>query len=91
MTIRAEFLGQAWVNDYAVAIDDGHAEWDATAFFRELPTEYRNDLEVCLRDDGITLDHHDYFKDDPAAPELVRRHSGPFDIYLHLEDDDEES
>ena len=81
----ARFQPEAWLNDYAIAVDpDGPTEWNCTAF---VTPDVRAYLDGCVkrRDDDLTsgvLDDDDVFIDDPAAPEWVRRWRGPFTIQL---------
>lgn len=82
---QARIVAQAWVNDYAVEIDaEGPTTWDATEGVAGMPDDYRAALIDELRDaqDGEVLDRDDWLKDDPNAPEWVRDHRGPFDIYI---------
>jgi hypothetical protein len=79
----AEFHPQAWVNDQAIEIDHDEPDtWDCSVAFATMPPDYRAALLADIAADGEALDRHDWLKDDPAAPEWVREHSGPFDIYV---------
>ncbi len=79
--IVAHFQPEAWINDYAVAIDpEGPQEWDATDWFAALPADYRAVLDEDLELDGEALDGDDLFGDDPAAPAWVGEHRGPSTI-----------
>jgi hypothetical protein len=79
----------------------GAQEWDATAFATEItrdsndvPGQHR--LSYLVRwaktggEPGLdspegVLDNDDVFREDPAAPEWVRRHQGPFTIHVRRE------
>lgn len=84
----ARFSPQAWVRDYAIEVDpEGDTEWDVTAEFATLPSDYRAMLlEEIDRTDDEALDRDDALKGDPNAPEWVREWRGPFDIYVRRED-----
>lgn len=82
----AEFHPQAWINDYAVEIDHaGPNEWDCSTAFAAMPDAYRAELLAEIEKDGEALDDRDWLKDDPDAPEWVREHQGPFDIFVRKE------
>ena len=81
-TYTAHFQGEAWINSYAVAVDDAEAEWDCTA---EAQTERGAAYLATLTDDDDlagAVDRDDWFAYDPAAPELVREWRGPFTIRI---------
>jgi len=70
--ITARFHPQAWVNDWAMAVDpQGETEWDVThevvAMGREAAT--------AMRDDDYATD---YLRESANAPAWVRDWSGPF-------------
>jgi hypothetical protein len=86
--MTAHFQGEAWINNYAVAVDDAEAEWDCTA---EAHTERGAAYLATLTDDddlGGVVDNDDWFAHDPAAPELVREWRGPFTIRIRHEPED---
>lgn len=92
---RAHFTPEAWVRDYAIEVDaEGPQEWDATAWALAHP-DYLVKLDSWAHeyepfgfaeDWGVT-DRWDFFKDDPAAPEWVRLHRGPFTITIFREEE----
>lgn len=87
MKVSARFSPQAWANDYAIEVDaEGPDEWDATAAFNAMPADYRDELlaEMLGSPDDEVLDHHDVLFGDPASPDWVQRHRGPFSLYLRL-------
>lgn len=72
---EAEFCPEAWQGDNAVTVDpQGPTTWDCSAFV-EANRAYFDQLP-----DGLDVD--DLLKDDPAAPEWVRKWSGPFSIHV---------
>lgn len=81
-TYTAHFTPEAWVNDQAIETDpEGPQEWDCTAY----ASEYGGYLAKMRQDyhydeDRGALDAWDIFKGDPAAPEWVKAHRGPFTI-----------
>lgn len=91
-TYTARFIPQAWIGDIAVEIDaSGPIRWDCTEAFTKLDLDYSDRLIAELDDSHIAgwdddvLDVDDRMKDDPNAPEWVREHRGPFDIYIARE------
>ncbi len=82
------FVGEAWVNDHAVAVDEGSVLFLVTAddiraagYDPELPDLWS------LRSADL-----DGLKDVPSAPDLVRNWPGPFTITLsRLDDEDAEA
>ena len=86
----ATFHPQAWVNDYAIEVDhDGPNSWDCSEEFAQLGDVYADQLLTDIEAFGEALDSFDWFKDDPAAPQWVRDHRGPFDIYITVDTDTE--
>ena len=86
MRYFAEFTPEAWINDYAIAVDpEGDTVWDCTAFAIE-NQDYllRMEEEDSDPEDGV-LDIDDVFKGDPAAPEWIREWQGPFTIRVRKE------
>jgi hypothetical protein len=86
--IIATFQGEAWINDYALPVDNAFTEWDTTAYAAGF-SRYLGQLAIRQRsglnaEDGL-LDNDDIFKSDPDAPELVRNWRGPFTIRLREE------
>ena len=78
----ARFTPQAWIGDSAIEINhEGDDEWDCTAFIAVRPA-VKSDVDACLRDTHEWLDRADLLKGDPAAPEWVRLHRGPFEIHV---------
>lgn len=88
----AHFTPEAWVNDYAVEVDpEGPQEWDCTEFAAQhedyLARLAERESGVESLDDGIGIvDNDDLFAHDPAAPQWVRDHHGPFTIRIRCED-----
>jgi hypothetical protein len=88
----AHFTPEAWIRDYAVAIDfDGENEWDCTSFVNaQLADEdgrersYMEQLVATVRDDGSAIDDWDRLRGDPEAPDVVREHQGPFTIEVRI-------
>lgn len=85
MKFFAHFTPEAWVNDQAVEIDAGGSqEWDCTEFAQSrldyLEGESTNGDS--MDDEFGVLDRDDVFKEDPAAPDWVREHRGPFTIRI---------
>lgn len=67
MSITVHFQGEAWINDYAVAVDDeGPDTWVVDA---ETAAMIENDP-----------DDLDFVRGDENAPEWVREWQGPFTI-----------
>ncbi len=70
--IVAEFVPQAWINDYAVEVDaEGETEWDVTDHILAMGRE----KALSLRDDDYPTDD---LRNLPNAPRWVREWSGPF-------------
>jgi hypothetical protein len=82
---RARFTPQAWIRDWAVDIDpEGDTEWDVSGEFlahligwhmRDYDMSFEDALAVCIRQ---STDSSDNLRKDPAAPEWIREHNGPF-------------
>lgn len=72
----AKFIPQAWINDYAVEVDDGHCEFDITDQINAMPREEALNIE----DDSHDADNLWY--DNPASG--TNPHSGPF--YIECEE-----
>lgn len=72
MSITVHFQPEAWINDYAVAVDDeGPDAWvvtDDTASMIATMDEAHDDL--------------DFVRGDENAPEWVREWQGPFEITI---------
>jgi hypothetical protein len=67
---RVRFHAEVWVNDYANEIDPlGPTEWDV-ADLNSLLAGYV-DVEDAFR-------YERWFDFDPACPEWIKAHSGPF-------------
>lgn len=83
--LRARFTPQVWINDYAHEIDSaGEREWDLDPELVEKivahhapthPLGIEGAFDEALEADTYVSDE---FKHDPAAPEWVREHDGPF-------------
>lgn len=70
--IIARFHPQAWVNDYAVAVDpEGPVEFDVTDAIRRRGKEEA----LAIRDDDYESDSLRYVK---TAPQWIQEWSGPF-------------
>ncbi len=84
--MKARFDAQAWISDNAISIDpEGDTVWDCTEFFNGLASDYRAGLLEEIDYDGYeALEYEDQLKDDPNAPEWIRRHRGPFSIWVSL-------
>ena len=67
--IMAKFVPQAWINDYAVDVDDGAVEFDCTDQIVQMGKE----AALQIRDDQ-------YESDDLIPSEILDRHSGPFRV-----------
>jgi len=67
--ILAKFVPQAWINDYAVDVDDGVVVFDCT----EQIVEMGKEAAMQIRDDQ-------YESDDLIPSEIRDRHSGPFRV-----------
>lgn len=88
----AHFTPEAWVDGYAIDVDaDGPQTWDCTAYARDHALTYLAALVVAEPDRlaadadrggrGV-VDRDDVFLNDPAAPQWIREHRGPFTIRL---------
>ena len=69
----AEFVPQAWINDYAVECDaEGPRTWD---------------IGNLTEDEIRKLDEDSYTRDElrfhPNAPAWVRDWTGPFEVYVY--------
>jgi hypothetical protein len=73
----ATFHPQAWVNDYAIAVDpEGETEWEVTEEeISQAMTEFDSTREEVMVADEYQSDDFRYSKN---APEWVRNWSGPF-------------
>ena len=72
MPMQVHFQPEAWVNDYAIAVDDeGEDIWVVTD-----ETAARV-FEAVAADGGVDLD---FAREDDNTPEWVREWSGPFTI-----------
>ena len=70
--IIAIFHPQAWVNDYAIAVDpEGEREWDVT----EEILKMRRKVAMAIRDDEYSSD---CLRESESAPKWARDWSGPF-------------
>ena len=87
----AHFTPEVWVDDYAVEIDaDGPQTWDCTDYARDRVTYLASlvaretDRLAADADKGGqgVVDRDDVFLNDPAAPQWIREHRGPFTIRL---------
>ena len=67
--IVAKFVPQAWINDYAVDVDDGVVEFDCTDQIVQMGKE----AAMQIRDDQ-------YESDDLVPSEILAKHSGPFRV-----------
>ena len=67
--IVAKVVPQAWINDYAVDIDDGAVEFDCT----EQIVQMSEEAALQIRDDQ-------YESDDLVPSEILDKHSGPFRV-----------
>jgi hypothetical protein len=67
----AHFRPQAWVNDYAVDIDDGQEDFDATAAFLAQDLDWIKGFEE-------HSDDADYLAEEVS--EAWKHHSGPFEV-----------
>lgn len=67
--VVGRFIPQAWINDYAVDLDDGRAEFDCTERILEMGRE--NALVV--RDNRDT-------SDELVPQRILRRHNGPYRV-----------
>ncbi len=65
--IIATFVPQAWINDYAVEIDDGRVEFDCTEEVLAMGKE----KAMKIRDDQYESDHL-------VPDKILDSHSGPF-------------
>jgi hypothetical protein len=76
--MRARFFPQAWINDYAVNVDPaGPSVWQVTPeFLVELLGTFRVP-ERCFVANEL---ESDYLRNDPAAPEWIRKWQGPFEV-----------
>lgn len=71
-TIIARFHPQAWVNNYAIAVDpEGPTEFDVTAEIVAMGRE----AALAITDDDFKGDN---LRFAAAAPQWVRNWSGPF-------------
>jgi len=74
--VLAELTPQAWINDYAVEVDaEGPNTYDVTPEVLEMTLQHLTDVL-----DGVAF--LDYLTDAKAAPEWIRKWSGPFEIHL---------
>lgn len=70
--IVARFHPQAWVNDYAIAVDpQGETTWDITDHIVEMGRE----AALALKDDDFATDH---LRRAGGAPDWVQDWRGPF-------------
>lgn len=86
--ITATFTPEAWVNNQAIEVDaEGPVSWDATSYAATKP-EYLQRFITAFDGDlnGEILDNDDVFKHDPDAPKWIRNWTGPFSIWLRVED-----
>jgi len=75
----ATFTPQAWIRDYAVDVDpSGPTSW-------RVGPESVGLAAAIVESDADGLDIDDQLKSDPAAPEWVREHHGPFSIHVREE------
>lgn len=75
----AEFQAEAWVNDYAMPIDEPTAEWDVTDLLVNAPAgSYLSKLKRAADESEWTIDNDDYLRD--TAPTECQQHCGPFTI-----------
>ena len=73
--MRVQFDAQAWVNDHAVLIDpEGPTVWEVSPAGKAEILGYRD------RDDALAYER--WFDFDPNCPDWIKRHSGPFRIYV---------
>ena len=73
-TVIAKFQPQAWVNDYAIAVDpEGPTEFDVTA-----------EVIAMGREASMLIEDAQYSSDDlrdaSAAPQWIKEWAGPFSI-----------
>lgn len=82
----ATFEPQAWINDYAVAVDaEGETAWDCTDYLRQ-EEGLEAEVRAAIAEEGYWLDQDDVFAADPAAPAWVRDWHGPFTITIVYEE-----
>ena len=62
-------MAQAWINDYAVDVDDGVVEFDCT----EQVLQMGREAALKIRDDKNE-------SDDLVPSEILDRHNGPFRV-----------
>jgi hypothetical protein len=75
--IIAEFVPQAWVNNYAINVDpEGPTTWDVTDYILE---NYSKERALALKDDDYPTDD---LRNHASAPEWVRDWSGPFYVQV---------
>lgn len=75
--ITVEFIGEAWVGDYAREVDDGRTQY--TVPLDALRTD---DGEWAVHSTGTTYLVPDYLRKHENAPEWVQEWSGPHTIKL---------
>lgn len=79
MRFTAEFSAQAWLSNHALSVDpDGDTTWDVTEHLKML----RPDLRPLVLKPGL---ERDGLREAKTAPQWVREWSGPFEIELHAE------
>lgn len=75
--VRLEFIGQAWVDEYARAVDDGHTEF--TIPLEDLKTR---DNEWAIHSTATSYHVEDSLHRHENAPEWVQDWDGPFELKL---------
>lgn len=75
MKMIARFVGQAWINDNAVAVDPlGQSHWDVTESLKG-------------RENALTASERDDLRDLDNAPDWARNWTGPFEVIVDEVDD----
>lgn len=71
--VMAKFVPQAWINDYAIDVDDGVVEFDCT----EQIVQMGKAAAMQIQDDR-------YESDGLIPSEILAKHSGPFRVEVKL-------
>jgi len=72
----AHFRPQAWVHDYALDLDDGHEDFDATEALLSQDLGFIRDFKENSYDSDLLAE---------AASTAHKRHRGPFEVDVDLD------
>jgi arylsulfatase A-like enzyme len=80
---RAEFIGQAWIRDVAMEVDDSRWEYTVTAAEVDAAGGLAEDSDEAADDLAPKRGDWDALRTAAGAPPEVKAWSGPYDIELH--------